>query len=72
MQHTCDFLLPPHVVLYGHIVFEECLVTTKEKGRALNATKAYVISNSKLMLVMKKIMYIIIFLIVTTLFEMIM
>lgn len=47
-------LLPPHVILDGHVISERRAVTAEEKERALNAAKSYPISNPKLVVVMSK------------------
>lgn len=47
-------LLPPHVILDGHVISDRRPVTAEEKERALDAAKAYPISNPKLVVVMSK------------------
>lgn len=47
-------LLPPHVILDGHVRSQRRSVSAEEKERALNAAKALPITNPKLVVVMSK------------------
>lgn len=47
-------LLPPHLLLDGHVITQRRSVTLEEKERALNAAKSLSITNPKLVVVMSK------------------